>query len=63
MDINTPADFAMWFYGAFMAPLISILKDTTVLGFSLFSWILSMSLIALGVRFVRVLFSSGDNRG
>lgn len=60
LDINTPAEFAMWFYRVFMSPIFDVLKNTVVLGFSLFSWILGLSLVALGVRFVRALFGTND---
>lgn len=59
---NNPADFGLWFYNTFIQPLLELCKNTSVLGFSLFSWLLGFSVLALGVRFVRSLFSSGDNK-
>lgn len=59
---DNPFDFGLWFYNAFIAPLLDICKNTEVLGFSLFSWVLGLSVLALGVRFFRALFSAGDNK-
>lgn len=61
LNINTPFDFAVWFYNQFIDPLFDLMKNANILGFSLFSWIISFSLVALGVRFVRSFFDS--NRG
>lgn len=57
---NNPFDFGLWFYNSFIAPLFDLCKNTQVLGFSLFSWLLGLTLIALGVRFVRALFGAND---
>ncbi len=59
---ENPYDFGLWFYTTLIDPLLEICKNTPVLGFSLFSWILSLSLVALGVSFVRALFGSNDNK-
>lgn len=59
---DTPFGFGLWLYQSFVEPLFHLCQTTTILGFSLFSWLMGLSLLALGVRFVRVLFgASGDN--
>lgn len=58
---ESPFDFGLWFYRSFIEPLLIICKDTNILGFSLFSWLLGLSVLALGVRFVRSLFGAGNN--
>lgn len=58
---NNPTDFGLWFYTSFIEPLLNICKDTTVLGFSLLSWILGLSVLSLSVRFMRVFFSARDD--
>lgn len=57
---ENPYDFGLWFYNTFIDPLLTVCKDTSVLGFSLFSWLLGLSVLALGVRFVRSLFAASD---
>lgn len=59
---NNPADFGLWLYNTFIDPLLDLCKNTSVLGFSLFSWVLGLSVLALGVRFVRVLFGAGGDK-
>lgn len=62
MSWDNPSDFGLWFYITFIDPLLDILKQTQLLGFSLFSWLFSLSLVALAVSFVRALFGSNDNK-
>lgn len=54
-------DFGLFFYNTFIDPLIDICKSTQIFGFSLFSWLLGLSIVALGVRFVRTLFGFNNN--
>ncbi len=62
MDWENPADFGLWFYTSFVDPLLNICKNTTVLGVSLFTWILGLGVLALGVRFVRSFFGADDGK-
>lgn len=59
---NTLTSWAVWFYDTFVDPLVHICKNTDVLGFSLFEWIISFSVISMAVGFIRALFGA-ENRG
>lgn len=54
--------WVIWFYDTFMKPLLDICKNTDVLGYSLFDWLISMSVVTLAVSFIRVLFGSSARK-
>lgn len=58
---NTLVSWVVWFYDTFIAPLLSLLKNTDILGYSFFEWILSFSVVALAVHFICDLFGAERN--
>ncbi len=54
---DSPEYFAFCFYDLFIDPLLQILKDTDVLGYSLWEWLIVMCISSLAVRVVRRLFA------
>lgn len=58
MDFSTVGDFIGYFYATFMFPLIRLLKETNVLGFSLFNWVFGFTVFSLCFFFLRRFFGS-----
>lgn len=59
---NTVVSWVTWFYDTFIAPLIDVCKNTDILGYSFFDWLISMSVVALAIHFVRDLFCADNNQ-
>lgn len=59
---DSPSEFAQYFYHVFMQPLISLLKDTDIMGFSLFSWLLGLAVFSMAVGFIRAFFGHGQGK-
>lgn len=57
---NTLTSWVLWFYDTFIDPLIRICKDTDILGFSLFEWLLSFAVVSIAVHFIVDLFGANE---
>ncbi len=57
MDWNSPENFARWFYDAFIDPLLQVLKEHDVLGYSLWEWLIVMCVSSLAVKVFQRLFA------
>lgn len=57
---NSIGTFIPWFYSTFIQPIFDLLRNTVVLGFSLFYWVFGFTVLAIGVRFVGSFLHSND---
>lgn len=55
---NTLVSWVVWFYDTFIAPLITLMKDTDILGYTFFEWVLSFTVVGIAVHFIRDLFQA-----
>lgn len=55
---NTLVSWVVWFYDTFISPLIQLCKNTDVLGYSLFNWLLGFAVLSIAVNFLCDLFNS-----
>lgn len=53
---NTLVSWVSWFYGTFISPILAICKNTDVLGFTLFEWLMSLTVVAMAVHFIQDFF-------
>lgn len=53
--------FVVGFYMTFIDPLFQLLNDTDVLGVPLFYWLFGLTVLSIGVNFVRRFFGSDEN--
>lgn len=59
MDLpNTLVSWVVWFYDTFISPLVDIMKNTDILGYTFFQWALGFAVVGLAVRFIRDLFQA-----
>lgn len=50
--------FVVYFYSTFINPFFDILRDTRVLGVSLFRWLFGLTVLSIAVKFFLRFFSS-----
>lgn len=55
---DTLVSWVVWFYDTFIYPLIDLCKNTDILGYSLFTWLLGISVLTIAVNFIADLFQA-----
>lgn len=54
-------EFVQWFVSTVINPMLDMLKSVNVLGYSLFAWLIGISVVTLGIRLTLDLFEH-DNK-
>lgn len=58
---DTLISWVVWFYDTFILPLINICRNTDVLGFSLFEWVMGFTVTTIAIHFLRDLFGAENS--